>query len=404
MDTNAASLRGAAFSLNVIHKGAAKLQHAIRQNEREQWEPYFPNRFIYTFFAFNSLYNVDWYASYDSKEIKSIPKRPVNKKDGSTKWVEEYEAVKQEKYLSFCFQDTTFVRLYKDFFIKCILLDNSKEEVKQILSKIRPDWLPNGAVRNHGYIKGFKDAVEDLLARDSFKKSTLETILDYIYSVRCNIFHGVKEIKAMMEIGQQYRLDIYASFVIALNQMVFSYLDYLIDGEKFTESFDRLYDELMYPDNIPYSRRQDGYISMDNYGDIFFRRDDIDTWSLARLRHSLLLEIQDSPLWKKEAIPDIPLTEEQMVSFVQGYTPDFDCRYAPYMLGGWFYITRSGYWLKKFKYTKQPDGYYHVTEHYTTQKEKGRNLLVEIIAHGHFRTKILDDRLSTLIKELNHKR
>ena len=87
-----------------------------------------------------------------------------------------------------------------------------------------------------------------------------------------------------------------------------------------------------------------------------------------------------------------------MVSFVKGYTPDFDCRYAPYMLGGWFYITRSGYWLKKIKYTRQPDGYYHVTEHYTTEKEKGWNLLMEIIEHGYFEPGIFDDRLRELFK------
>lgn len=57
--------------------------------------------------------------------------------------------------------------------------------------------------------------------------------------------------------------------------------------------------------------------------EIFFRRNDADTWALARLHHSLLLQIQDSPLWEREDIPDIPLTEEQMVSFVRGYNPDF---------------------------------------------------------------------------------
>ena len=132
---------------------------------------------------------------------------------------------------------------------------------------------------------------------------------------------------------------------------------------------------------------------------IYFDRIDKDTWAMARLHHSLLKEIEDNPLWEREDFPDIPLTEEQMCSFVRGYAPDFDCRYAPYMLGGWFYITRSGYWLKKLKYTKGPDGYYHVTEYYTTQKEKGRDLLAEIIAEGYFQPRILDNRLRALFSE-----
>ncbi|MBR6415556.1 MAG: hypothetical protein IKS22_05560 [Bacteroidales bacterium] len=139
---------------------------------------------------------------------------------------------------------------------------------------------------------------------------------------------------------------------------------------------------------------------MDTSKDIFFDRPDRDTWVLARLHHSILKEIQDSPLWMPEEVPYIPLTEEQMVSFVKGYGPDFDCRYAPYMLGGWFYITRSGYWLKKLKYSKGDDGYYHVVEHYTTEKEKGRNLLMEIIAEGYFHPRIFDSRLERLYKEI----
>ena len=137
-----------------------------------------------------------------------------------------------------------------------------------------------------------------------------------------------------------------------------------------------------------------------NEDSIFFDRNDKDTWALARLHHSLLKEIQDSPLWEREDVPDVPLTEEQMVAFVKGYGPDFECRYAPYMLGGWFYITRSGHWLKKFKYQKGNDGYYHVQEHYTVPKVKGDNLLAQIIIEGYFEPRILDDRLRELFRVL----
>ena len=137
-----------------------------------------------------------------------------------------------------------------------------------------------------------------------------------------------------------------------------------------------------------------------NEDSIFFDRNDIDTWALARFHHSLLKDIQDSPLWQPEEVPDIPLTEEQMLAFVKGYGPDFDCRYAPFLLGGWFYITRSGHWLKKFKYTKGADGFYHVSDHFTTEKEKGRNLLMEIIMEGYFEPRIFDDRLRELYRVL----
>lgn len=131
---------------------------------------------------------------------------------------------------------------------------------------------------------------------------------------------------------------------------------------------------------------------------IYFNHNDKDTWAMARLHHSLLQQIQDNPQWEREEIPDIPLTEEQMVSLVKGYDPDWDSRYAPFLLGGWFYITRSGYWLKKFKYKKGDDGFYHITEHYTTDHTKGQNLLIQIIIEGYFHPPILNDRLKELFR------
>ena len=244
MDHNALHLQGAAYSLNVIHKGAAKLQHAVRQYDDDKWEEYFPNHFIYAFFAFNSLYNIDWYTSYNTGRLQSIPKIVTTDK-GSQKIFDESEIKKQRQYISFCFQDNRFVQLYKDFFIGFVTKENTKEEIKEILSDIKRDSNANGAIRTEGYVKNFQTAVENILSRGAFNQSNIKTILHYIYSVRCNFFHGVKSIKDMLDYGQQDRLYIYASFIIAMNQMVFSYLDYLIKGEKFTESFDRLYNELM---------------------------------------------------------------------------------------------------------------------------------------------------------------
>lgn len=132
--------------------------------------------------------------------------------------------------------------------------------------------------------------------------------------------------------------------------------------------------------------------------EIYFNRPDLETWALARMNHSLMLQIQDSPFWEKELITDIPLTEEQMIAFVIGYAPDWNCRYAPFMLGGWFYITRSGYWGKKIRYKKGTDDLYHVIEHYTTEKEKEHNLLMEVIIDGYFSPRIYNERLRALFQ------
>ena len=102
----------------------------------------------------------------------------------------------------------------------------------------------------------------------------------------------------------------------------------------------------------------------------------------------IMAQIEASPDWFLEEIKDYPLTEWQYNAFVKGYNPDWECRYAPYLVGEWFYITRSCCWVKKFKYEKQHNGLYHITEHYSTNVEKGRDLLEEIFIMGYFKPAI----------------
>jgi hypothetical protein len=70
--------------------------------------------------------------------------------------------------------------------------------------------------------------------------------------------------------------------------------------------------------------------------------------------------------WHEERIPDVPFTQEQYEVFTEGYSPDWECRFAPVKIGDYHYIVRSGYWLKKLKYEKQSDGLYHIVESYTS--------------------------------------
>ena len=135
--------------------------------------------------------------------------------------------------------------------------------------------------------------------------------------------------------------------------------------------------------------------------DLYFARNDKDTWAMARLHHSLLWQIQNSPLWEKEDVPDIPLSAAQMVIFTKGYDPSWEARYAPYLLGGWYYITRSGWWVKKLKYEKWADGFYHVTEHYTSPKGKDHNVLAQVLIEGHFEPSIIDDRLRSILSTID---
>ena len=101
--------------------------------------------------------------------------------------------------------------------------------------------------------------------------------------------------------------------------------------------------------------------------------------------------IETSPTWIWEKHKDIPMTPEQYETFCKGYVADWECRYEPISLGdGWHYIYRSGYLVKKFRYELCDDGMYHLQEHLTTDKEKGRDLLLEILLEGYFEPSLRD--------------
>lgn len=240
MDIKASRLKSSAFSLNAIHKGAAIMRHAINKTDKntlkEYWEEYFPTHFIYVFFAFNSLYNVDWEQSCKTGELEG----------------EEYmielrdEPTKHEMYLDFCFQNSEFVNLYKGLFIKMILGGNTKEEIDKILSTIKPDSLPKSRLSRKKYINDFINRIDDLIYRGKFDKDSVSFILKFLYKVRCNVFHGSKTVEDMQDEGQQNRFEVYASIIIAINQMVFSYLDYLcMEKEAFIDSLDDVFDSLI---------------------------------------------------------------------------------------------------------------------------------------------------------------
>ena len=228
MEDNVYDLDSKLGIYRTIHKEAAQINHGIEiknvKTHEYEWVDYTPTRFIYSFFTFNTLYNIDWHNSLRSGNIHFF-----RREDDFT------EEEKQDAYLSFVFKDEEFVSIFKDAFINYITRDITANDIIVELREIQPDRDNNGSVRSPQYIKTFQDSMKSLLLDKTFNKKTVSTILDFIYSIRCNIFHGVKTMKQMLQSSQIERLDIYTSVIIAINQMCFSYIEYLIDGGDYVE-------------------------------------------------------------------------------------------------------------------------------------------------------------------------
>lgn len=216
-------------NLKHIHKASATLKHAIWKNE--EWQSFIPTYFIYSYFTFNTLYNIDWSESLKRGFL-------WNGRKG-------YEEIKQSNYLYFCFEDGEFVDLYKHFFIDFVIKSNKGINIIDELSKIKVDEYWHGSIKKQLDIDIFVRACKDVFEQKNFNRDNVIIIIDFIYKIRCNIFHGEKTIKELYDQEQMKRLLIYATILIAINQMVFSYIDYLLDDDIHTiKNYNKLIKEL----------------------------------------------------------------------------------------------------------------------------------------------------------------
>ena len=135
------------------------------------------------------------------------------------------------------------MKIYSEFFFDFIGQTYSKEEITKSLEKITIDASTSGAIKTQDFIDRFRDAWNEILTSKTLKEEFCRRIVTFIYKIRCNIFHGAKTLKELHNPLQKKRIDIYAVFMIAINQMVFSYIDYL-NGIDITYEFDSLRKDL----------------------------------------------------------------------------------------------------------------------------------------------------------------
>lgn len=229
--------------LKDFHIKTASYKHAIQEVD-EKWELFIPTHFVYEFFIFNTLYSIDWKQSLSSKKIIHYRNFSFREED------------KQLKYIDFIFNEN-FVSEYIDKFIQLFFLNISATEIEEnILKNIEDDrnskkqiYKIRGSVRDSErdkVVSNFKYSIRYIIKNKKIDKTIIKNIITFIYKVRCNIFHGVKCFKELNSGFEREKLAFYSNILIAVNQMLFSYLDYLKNIEEGTEddSFQELWEKL----------------------------------------------------------------------------------------------------------------------------------------------------------------
>ena len=208
--------------LRMVHFDTIDMQHGI--NDGGIWKIYNPTHFMYMYAFFNTLYAIDWEVSMENGEMISQPEKTS-------------ERTKISQMLSFCFTDPSFKKKYKSDFIRIITNVFSSEKINRIIDTIKPDATHSLGQIGENEKYSFKRNVFALL-NGEFSTSIVYKIMEFIFLIRNNIFHGTKTLYTMLEPKQQTKLLLYSYFIIAVNQMLFSYLDYLYEkhtGKKVEE-------------------------------------------------------------------------------------------------------------------------------------------------------------------------
>ena len=197
-------------SINISHLFAGKLNHGISQGVTD-WKIFEPSKFIYSFFTFNMIYEIDWKQTFNRNRIWDYRNDSV------------FTSFKIENLLEFIYNKTS--KSFKDYYLKYDqhfdLVDNS-EKISQDYNIGRTGYSKHLDVEL-SYHENYKVALNNF-KKDNFNISDHYKILMFSYQIRNNIFHGLKKATEIIDGGQRKRLLDYSHIILATNEMFFDVL------------------------------------------------------------------------------------------------------------------------------------------------------------------------------------
>jgi hypothetical protein len=177
------------FSIAFSNFFSDKLNHGLEIDDG--WKIFEPSQFVYAYFSFNALYNIDWEKTVSAKKLK--------------KFERVYEKPKIYKLLDFIYQQPssyTFMDLYKSYDSRLRIIDLSRN-IKNIKEVI---------------LNKYKFSCKKLGTND-FSREDHENLLIFCSEIRNNIFHGHKSPEAMLKVDQINRITIYKNIISATIDM-----------------------------------------------------------------------------------------------------------------------------------------------------------------------------------------
>lgn len=187
-----------------------------QSSPKERFIPIMPvTPFVFEFFIYNSIYQVDWCASLQTECVENHPSR-------------SYEATQQDKLEKFL---KPYIRkeprlLHEAFSPICS-------------TNLAGDWLevvPDSgisAVKGRRFFRQLRELQNRLRTTDKPEEFQVDNSLfdlirncrGFIYRVRNNIFHGSKVLGETYEEKQKKRIQIYLTFLRCMTSLFFLVCD-----------------------------------------------------------------------------------------------------------------------------------------------------------------------------------
>ena len=169
--------------------------HSCSYHGADSFTPYEPSRFVYAFFFLNAMANYDWKRSFEV---------------GNPVLSRGRDKPKIEALCKFVLDNAT-----ED------LRDDFVEKMKTGYSRERINNLTKGIILDERVTKAEKQSVVGGLLDIMISEVTfhsIKNVLSYVYEVRCNVFHGSKDL-GHIDDPQIIRIKLYADFLEAFNKL-----------------------------------------------------------------------------------------------------------------------------------------------------------------------------------------
>jgi len=200
-------------TMNEVHCEQAQLFHSAKSDRRGRQSTMPSTAFIYEYFLFNSLYQVNWEESLAKDEIAYWPRESTT------------EINQQGKFLSFirkwCRESPSIV--YRAFESIGYIHDLDGEWTEIIPDKRVSMEKGQRFFRKLGEIQSGLRANAFDPTKANFK--LIENCAEFIYLVRNNIFHGTKTLDQMFGSEQKQRIKVYEMFIRGVVSLFFLSMD-----------------------------------------------------------------------------------------------------------------------------------------------------------------------------------